>query len=90
MKEHLTDDLMAITKRAKKAWAPRLRNGFNLMSAKKPSMKMYKKLKAKGSSIQKKLIGGQKDDTKKKVSSTKLMKYGVRCDDGDISQLGAM
>ena len=60
VKDHLTNDLMAITERAKKAWAPRLRNGFNLMSAKKPSLKLYKKLKAKSTSIQKKLTGQQK------------------------------
>ena len=68
VKVHLTSDLMAITERAKTAWAPKLRNGFNLMSAKKPSMKMYKKLKAKGSSIKKKLTGTQKD-----IENTKIM-----------------
>ncbi len=55
VKAHLANDLMAITERAKKAWAPRLRNGFTLMSAQKPSVKMYKKLKAKGSFLKRKV-----------------------------------
>ena len=55
VKEHLTDDITAITERAKTAWAPKLRNGFTLMPSKKASMKVYKKLKAKGNSFQKKL-----------------------------------
>jgi len=55
VKEHLADDLMAITERAKTAWAPRLRNGFTLMYPTKPSMKVYKNLKAKGKSLSKKI-----------------------------------
>jgi len=62
VKAHLADDLIAITERARTAWAPRLRNGFTLMSTKKPSLKMYKKLKAKGSSLQKKLSRSSRDN----------------------------
>ena len=71
VKAHLTDDLMAITERAKTAWAPRLRNGFSLKSAKKPSLKLYKKIKAKGSSIQNKLVGQKVDKEKSKDSVIK-------------------
>ncbi len=76
VKEHLTDDLMAITERAKTAWAPKLRNGFNLMSSKKPSLKLYKKLKAKGSSIQKKIRGQKKGQRGKCDDSVKDITYG--------------
>lgn len=33
VKEHLSDDIMAITERAKTAWAPRWREGFTLVSS---------------------------------------------------------
>jgi len=82
VKEHLTDDLMAITERAKTAWAPRLRNGFTLMSSKKPSLRVYKKLKAKGCSLHKKFSGS---DNKKKIiaeSSTHKIEDVVEDIDG--------
>lgn len=60
VKVHLADDLLAITERAKKAWAPRMRNGFTLMCASNPSIKMYTKLKAKSSSIKKNMKKGKK------------------------------
>jgi len=60
VKTHLTDDLMAITERAKTAWAPKLRNGFTLMYTGNPSIKVYTKLKAKGKSLKKKIKKGKK------------------------------
>jgi hypothetical protein len=60
VKVHLADDLRAITERAKTAWAPKMRNGFTLICTANPSVKVYKKLKAKGKSMKKKLKKGRK------------------------------
>ena len=60
VKVHLADDLKAITERAKTAWAPKMRNGFTLMCTANPSVKVYKKLKAKGKSMRKKMNKGRK------------------------------
>lgn len=60
VKIHLADDLRAITERAKTAWAPKMRNGFTLMCTANPSVKVYKKLKAKGKSMKKKMNKGRK------------------------------
>ena len=43
VKTHLANDLMAIKERAKTAWAPKVRNGFSLLSAKTSSFKGYGK-----------------------------------------------
>jgi len=73
VKAHLSDDLMAITERAKTAWAPKLRNGFSLINTGNPSVKVYKKLKAKGKTIRQKIKKGGK-----KLKAIASNKKGVK------------
>jgi len=47
VKEHLTDDIMAITERAKTAWAPRWRCGFTLLATSSARKLRHYKRKAK-------------------------------------------
>ena len=82
VKDHLTDDITAITERAKTVWAPKLRNGFTLMPSKKSSMKVYKKIKAKGNSFQKKLKRHKKRNPK--ASSAKVL---IHNDDCQVSEM---
>ena len=72
VKAHLNDDLMAITERAKTAWAPKLRNGFSLIHASNPSVKVYKKVKAKGKKIKQKIKKGGKKLKSLASGSTKV------------------
>jgi len=59
VKAHLANDLMAIKERAKTAWAPKVRNGFSLLSAKTSSFKVYgKKLKMKRKLLKRKMMKG--------------------------------
>lgn len=55
VKSHLANDLMAIKERAKTVWAPKVKTGFSLLSAKTSSLKVYgKKLKMEEKSLQQK------------------------------------
>ena len=63
MKAHLEEDVMAITKRVKAGWSPRLRNSFTMLSSPAASLrKCRKKLTSKQKLLQQKVFGHEKDD----------------------------
>lgn len=82
VKAHLNDDLMAITERAKTAWAPKLRNGFSLIHASNPSVKVYKKVKAKGKKLKQKIKKGGKK-LKSLASGSSKVPIKDQCEDQD-------
>jgi len=71
VKAHLANDLMAIKERAKTAWAPKVRNGFSLLSAKTSSFKVYgKKLKMKRKLLKRKMMKGCTSSSEKTSGTT--------------------
>ncbi|KAL7562019.1 hypothetical protein ACA910_011067 [Epithemia clementina (nom. ined.)] len=102
VKEHLPNDLMAITERAKLVWAPRWREGFTLLSTpssssiKRYCRKQYNKGKKKIMSIKDKILKAADEQfgppTKDLDEQTLKLANGVETiqhEDGSISCIEA-
>ena len=92
VKEHLTDDIMAITERAKTAWAPRWRGSFTLSksssSIKRYCRKQYQYGKRKLLSVTEKLAGdlnGSPKEASERGQSESPGKKGERNDNLKLS-----